>query len=336
MRALAPVWNDAERRLRAPVRVALTVLVAGLVAAGLGIALSALPAPSAPQVRALLTTAVTLVATVAGVGVAALLLDRRRLRDYGLTPDVAWLRDLVAGTVLGAVLMTGILGVSLAAGWATVADVGRVRGGLSLPVAFGLVALAFVFVAVGEELAVRGFLLTNVAEGLRPLGDRAAATGAVGLSALVFGGLHAANPSATAVSVAGISLAGVMLGLGYVLTGRLGLPVGLHFSWNLFQGPVYGFPVSGVDLGVSVLVVDVSGPTALTGGAFGPEAGLVGVGAVAVGTAATVAYARRVSTPSLAVVVAPDLRWWTWASPVDGSDGVDPRVARADESPDDR
>lgn len=336
MRALAPVWNGAERRLRAPLRVALTALVVGLVGVGLGIALSALPAPSAPQARVLRTTVVTAAAVGAGVGVAALLLDRRRLRDYGLAPDAAWLRDLVAGTVLGALLMTGILAVSLAAGWATVAGVGRVRGGLSLPAAFGLVALAFVLVSVGEELAVRGYLLTNLAEGLRPLGDRAAAAGAVGLSALAFGGLHAANPSATAVSTAGVSLAGVMLGLGYVLTGRLGLPVGLHFSWNLFQGPVYGFPVSGIDLGVSVLVLDVSGPAALTGGAFGPEAGLVGVGSVALGTAAVVAYARRVPTPSLAAVLSPDLRWWAWAPPVDGSGGVDPRVARADESPDDR
>lgn len=338
MRALAPVWNGTERRLRAPVRVALTALVAGLTGAGLGAALSALPTPSTPQVTVLVGTALTAVAVAVGVGVAAVLLDRRRLRGYGLALDGAWLRDLVAGTALGALLMTGILAVSLAAGWATVVDVGRVSGRLSLPAAFALVAAAFVLVAVGEELAVRGYLLTNLAEGLQPLGDRAATAGAVGLSSLVFGGLHAANPSATAVSVAGISLAGVMLGLGYVLTGRLGVPVGLHFSWNLFQGPVYGFPVSGIDLGVSLLVLEVSGPTALTGGAFGPEAGLLGVGSVVVGTAVVVAYARRLpAAPTLAAFLSPDLRWWAWASPVDESTGgVDPRVARADESPDDR
>ena len=331
MTPLAPVWNGAERRLRAPVRVALTAGVAAVLVAAFGFLLSALGASPDGQVAVVLVSS-TLAAVAVALAclVAAHALDRRRLRDYGLALDVDWAADLVVGVVLGGFLMTGIALVSLLAGWAEVTGTLRADGGFSFPVALLLVVLAFVAVAVGEELALRGYLLTNLAEGLRGLGDRAAVALATLGSAAIFGALHATNPGATAVSVLGIALAGVMLGLAYVLTDRLALPVGLHFSWNLFQGPLFGFPVSGIDLGVSALVLDVTGPAALTGGAFGPEAGLVGVGATVVGTALIVAYARVRYDHDLTPVVVPDLRWWPWDDP----DGArDPRLAGVDDAP---
>lgn len=334
MTPLAPVWNATERRLRAPIRVVLTAVVVVAVAVGLTLALGAVTTPpTAPQVAVAVTSTVTAVAALVGCLVAARLLDRRRLRDYGLGVDADWLLDLVAGTALGGLLMTGVLAVSLAAGWATVTGTARVTGGLSFPAALLVVVLAFVAVAVGEEVAVRGYLLTNLAEGSRALGERLAVSIAVLGSAGAFGALHAANPAATAVSVAGVALGGMMLGLGYVFTGRLGFPVGLHFSWNLLQGPVYGFPVSGFDVGVSVLALSVRGPAYLTGGEFGPEAGLAGIGAVAVGTALTVGYGRlRYGGVDRTAVLVPDLRWWEWDDA--GARGSrDPRLVGADDAP---
>jgi hypothetical protein len=325
------VWNGTERRLRAPIRIALTAVLVFLLAAGFGIVLSVVAPPSTvPPAGIVVTSTLTAVAVGLACLVAAYALDRRPVRDYGLSIDVDWAVDLVAGVVLGLLLMTGIFLVSFAAGWATVDGTLRVTGGLSFPAAFFLVTLAFVSVSVGEELALRGYLLTNLAEGLRGVGERPALALATLGSATVFGATHAANPNATAVSVAGIALAGVMLGLGYVLTGRLALPIGLHFSWNLAQGPLFGFPVSGIDLGVSALVLDVRGPTYLTGGAFGPEAGLLGVAATVAGTALILGYTRVRGRADRSAVVVPDLRWWPWAE----RDSVpDPRLVGVDDAP---
>jgi hypothetical protein len=59
---------------------------------------------------------------------------------------------------------------------------------------------------------------------------------------------------------------------------RLWLGFGIHFSWNFVQGVVLGFPVSGGVMPGSVFSQSVSGPDWLTGGAYGPEGGLIAIG----------------------------------------------------------
>lgn len=39
----------------------------------------------------------------------------------------------------------------------------------------------------------------------------------------------------------------ILLGLAYLRTRRLALPIGIHFGWNWAKGAVLGFDVSGLD-----------------------------------------------------------------------------------------
>ena len=158
-----------------------------------------------------------------------------------------------------------------------------------------LAALGYGAVGIYEELLFRGYLLRNVAEGVRlgPLMPRDALLLSLALTSVAFGFAHYGNPNATLVSTFNISIAGIFLGLGYILTGRMAIPIGLHASWNFAQGNLFGFPVSGTSGDAAqVLVIEQGGPDLWTGGAFGPEAGLLGLLAMAVGVMATLAYVR--------------------------------------------
>jgi hypothetical protein len=57
----------------------------------------------------------------------------------------------------------------------------------------------------------------------------------------------------------------------------------LHIGWNFFEGVVFGFPVSGLDI-YALTRIQVTGPVLWTGGAFGPEAGLILLPSLIVGS----------------------------------------------------
>jgi membrane protease YdiL (CAAX protease family) len=93
------------------------------------------------------------------------------------------------------------------------------------------------------------------------------------------------------LAAAGLFLAGMFLAFAYTRTRQLWLPIGLHIGWNFFEGTVFGFPVSGLGLS-GIIEHSVNGPVQFTGGAFGPEAGLVLLPALALGTILVYYYTR--------------------------------------------
>jgi len=248
-----------------------------------------------PYLPVLFYVGAALVAT-ASVWACGRSLDGRLFSEFGLRLDRAWWSDLGFGLLLGALLMTGIFLAQLAAGWATVTgSFVAVEGGAFFP---AILAPAALFVCVGfyEELVSRGYQLTNIAEGLNAIaiGPKGAIVLAWVLSSSVFAAIHLFNPNTSILSTFNIFLAGMMLGAGYVLTGRLAIPIGLHTTWNFFQGNVFGFPVSGLDLvGATFLSTRQTGPDLLTGGPFGPEAGLLAPAAMAAGVGLIALRVRR-------------------------------------------
>jgi hypothetical protein len=67
--------------------------------------------------------------------------------------------------------------------------------------------------------------------------------------------------------------------------------MGLHFGWNFFEGVIFGFPVSGLNI-YHMINLKVSGPVLWTGGEFGPEAGLIVLPALVLGSILVYFYSR--------------------------------------------
>lgn len=286
-RLRAVFWNDEQDRVRALWRLLLHTVALGLFGSIAIVLLSSVVPGSGGSSFPSVVVALSSAAVVAGATwLLAARVDKRRFDEFGLRLSARWWADFGAGVVIGVVLMTGIFVVELRAGWLSIEDrlVGAAPG---QPFALALLGPFVVFVAVGfyEELFSRGYHLRNMAEGLRvgPIGPRAALLLATLISSSVFGLLHASNPSASLISTVSVALAGCMLALGLLWTRELGLPIGLHLSWNFCQGNVFGFPVSGNFAGARVVAIEQLGDPLITGGSFGPEAGIIGIAAMLIG-----------------------------------------------------
>lgn len=228
----------------------------------------------------------TLIAMLGATALGGKLFDRRKFVDFGFHINRRWWFDLAFGLFLGAVLMALIFLAEWAAGWI------RITGSLvsqtpDWSFTAWTLSNAFFFLCVGiyEETFSRGYLLRNLAEGLRikAIRPKTALLLAYLISSSIFGFLHLANANASLVSTLNLVIAGLFLGLGYVLSGELGISIGLHITWNFFQGVVFGFPVSGGAPEASFVGIQQLGPDWMTGGAFGPEAGAIGLIAILLG-----------------------------------------------------
>lgn len=300
-----PLWNSKEGRLRAGWRVLLYI---ALWLVGPALAHLWVGRPLAewlwwlfPQLtifpERVLFSLLTLATMLVGTWLMVRYVDHRPLRDLGLGLDRHWWCDLCFGLILGAGLMLFVFTVEWLAGWVTVRALfwSAPGSGPFLLAIFGPLVV-FVVVGVSEELLTRGYQMRNLAEGLYlpPLSPRLALLAAWLLSSLFFGLLHIRNPNSSWISTSYLVLAGLLFGLGTMLTGRLGLPIGLHITWNFFQGNVFGFPVSGNNYAsVTFIAIEQQGPILWTGGAFGPEAGLIGIVALLLGGVATVIWVRH-------------------------------------------
>ena len=139
--------------------------------------------------------------------------------------------------------------------------------------------------ALAEELAMRGYLLTTLVDGV-------GAPFAVAITSVLFAVLHLLNPDPTFLSAGMVALAGLFLAVVRLTTGSLWAAWVAHLAWNLVQAVVLHAPVSGLPLATPGYRLVDHGPTWATGGPWGPEGGLAAAAGMLVATFLLVRFAK--------------------------------------------
>jgi membrane protease YdiL (CAAX protease family) len=194
--------------------------------------------------------------------------DKKTFTSLGLRLDGLAIKDFLVGLVISGLMIGTIFVVFLISGFLEISEISWNSNGI-----FAVFEILLWFFGIGlavgwsEELAFRGYLLQNMKDGMGLFW-------AVVLSCILYGLLHMSNPNSTLLSGVLIAVIGFLRIFGWLRTGQLWLSMGMHAGWDFFQGSILGFTVSGMNT-ESLVKHTVSGPNWITGGSFGPEAGIV-------------------------------------------------------------
>jgi len=214
--------------------------------------------------------------------------DGQPLRAIGIGFDRPWIRQMSLGILLGALMMAAVWGGLIAAGatWSFNPDWSNQLG------TFGLAALMTLGIGAYEELLCRGYAM-QILYRWRP------AVGVI-VTGLFFIAIHLGHEGGIAsLSIVNMGLAHLLYVLCFLRTRSLWLGIGIHTAWNFFLAFFFGMPISGLPTDAVVFRTQM-GHSLLFGNEFGPEAGLVVTGVLALATALTwILLPQRRPVPSL-------------------------------------
>lgn len=280
-------YNNTERRFRATFRFLLFIFVGFLFLLPSGFAKSTW-----------LSAILLVIGSFLTIFILAKTIDQRPFSSFGFSFDTLWFKEFSLGVLMAFVAQTFIFGIEFMLGWIKVTGYGWQTAGIeSWGWSFFTYFILMLCVGFYEEILFRSYPVRNFAEGFifKNITPKTSAIIAIIITSSIFGIAHAANPEASLVSTVYIIFAGLMLGLPFLLTGRVALSIGIHFSWNWVMGGIYGFPVSGLEGRRSVLQTIETGPDLWTGGKFGPEAGFLGLIGMCIILFWILAYSRKMN-----------------------------------------
>ena len=157
-----------------------------------------------------------------------------------------------------------------------------------IAVAPGLVVLAGWSVqGFTEELMFRGWMLQNTCVQLGPI------TGAI-VTTFFFALAHVDNPGLTPLGTLNLALIGVLFVMLAFQEGGIWAVTGFHIAWNWAQSNVFGFKVSGLDIGGGSFVqVIPGGSETFTGGDFGFEGSIAATTTIVISILVVIALGSR-------------------------------------------
>lgn len=194
--------------------------------------------------------------------------EGRKFNSIGLFRTGA-LRCYFKGMFIGILMYSSVMAILYATGNASLVANPTIKTGFSAVPAVLILVPGWIIQTGTEEVLSRGWLLSS-------LGAKYNILTASLLSSAIFALMHVFNPGITVIAISNIFLVGIAFVMMSLYHGNIWLACGVHFTWNLFQGNVFGCPVSGNVIGnASILSTQLTGNELITGGNFGPEAGIV-------------------------------------------------------------
>ena len=209
--------------------------------------------------------------------------ERGQLADIGMQWSKESRRNLLVGLVGGLGAACLVLGPPLLTGFAELRPDPENSASLG---SFFFVYLVLMFGAIGEEMLFRGY-------GFQILLGRIGPFATILPVSVLFGLSHSSNQSATPLALINTVGWGIILGVAFLRSGDLWLPIGLHLSWN-WALPLFGVNLSGFTIGITGYSLQWMLGDIWSGGAYGPEGGIL---------------------TSLALVV---LAFYLWKAPIHG------------------
>lgn len=194
-------------------------------------------------------------------------IEKRSFSSIGFNKN-NWLKKYSLGFLIGLAMMSIIVLILFPFGYITVEKNPIQPVGISAIASVLVILFGWIIQGATEEIVTRGWLL-NVLSTKYNIG--------VGLliSSTLFGLMHLTNPNVNYIAVINIILVGLFYGLYVIKTNDLWAVCGMHSAWNFAQGNIFGFKVSGLDVSVGSLIdLNLIGSDFVTGGIFGPEAGI--------------------------------------------------------------
>lgn len=194
-------------------------------------------------------------------------IEKRQFSSIGFNKN-NWSKKYSLGFIIGILMMCAVVLILFIFGFVSLENNPTQPIGISALSGVLIILIGWIIQGATEEIVTRGWLM-NI------LGARYNIGIGLFISSTLFGLLHLTNPNVSFIAVINIVLVGIFYGLYVIKTNDLWTVCGMHSAWNFAQGNLFGFEVSGINVEVSSLIdLNLVGNRFISGGIFGPEAGL--------------------------------------------------------------
>lgn len=183
-----------------------------------------------------------------------------------LVKDKIWINNFFKGSVIGIVSIDVVFLINLLRGSIEISSVNNVLTDSH----FYVFLIMMLGVGIGEEVFSRGYMQNmSIYFGNIPLG--------IIIPSGVFALLHFLNPGAlnNPIPTVNLILISIVFALMTLFTNSIWMAIGYHFTWNFFQGKIFGMNVSGLVIPNPLFQLNLKNNDLFYGGQFGPEGGLL-------------------------------------------------------------